>query len=401
MDSDEKIESFINKVEPYLTLIIIASFVGVVGGVFGALFLTTLDAFKSCREALYYVIFAMPLIGIIIVYLTKKYKCNKSSNKLIHDAITKEEDIPGYIAPILFFTTTLSHLVGASIGRLEAPIKIGGSIGNYISKFFNLTKKRRKTIIASGVAAFFSSAFGTPVTATVLAYELCYTKKEKKPVYLMPLLLSACFSRFICFAFGLNSFVDRILYINHPEFRIKQIFLILVLTALCLIFTLIFIKTLKYIKNIFQKIKNEYIRIIIGSLIMIGCIILLDTTIFCGNDTSLIKQALQDNSMWYIFAVKTILTAICIGAGFKGGDIGPAFIAGVTFGVLMASLMGIDPMMGAAIGAVCLFGGVTGCYISAIVLGIEIFGLPSVMFYVLIAIIIKYLINNNYIEKQI
>ena len=134
---------------------------------------------------------------------------------------------------------------------------------------------------------------------------------------------------------------------------------------------------------------------------MIGCIILLDTTIFCGNDTFLIKQALQDNSMWYIFAVKTILTAICIGAGFKGGDIGPAFIAGVTFGVLMASLMGIDPMMGAAIGAVCLFGGVTGCYISAIVLGIEIFGLPSVMFYVLIAIIIKYLINNNYIEKQI
>ena len=43
MKSEEKIEKFLDELEPFLILVIICSFVGVVGGALGALFLKTID----------------------------------------------------------------------------------------------------------------------------------------------------------------------------------------------------------------------------------------------------------------------------------------------------------------------------------------------------------------------
>lgn len=400
MDSNDKLDKFVEDIEPYLITVIITSFVGVVSGVIGAFFLKTIDVFIDLREALPFIIFLMPIIGILVVYISKKYKCNKDGIALVNRAITKGEEIPSYVTPSLFVTTALSHLSGASVGRMEAPIKMGGAIGNYISNFFKLTKERRNTVIASGVAALFSAVFGAPLTGTIFACEICNLKKNKKVIYVVPVVLSAAFARFVCFSFGVDSFVDRMLYITHASFELKQIILIIILLGLCLGFALLFNAMFKYIKELFQRIKNEYVRVILGSIIMTIAIILLDTTLFCGNNTDLIEQALANNTMWYIFIVKAILTAICLGVGFKGGNIGPAFIAGSTFGILLTSLMGIDPMMGAAIGAISLFGGVTGCFVTALFLGIEIFGLSGIIFYVIIALVLRYLIKNNHIKRS-
>ena len=131
-----------------------------------------------------------------------------------------------------------------------------------------------------------------------------------------------------------------------------------------------------------------------------GCVLLIGNTLFCGNDPSLVASALKDNSMWYTFILKALLTGLCLAIGFRGGAIGPAVISGATLGILLASLLGINLFMGAAIGAVCLFGGITGCYVSAIALGVEVFGLKALVFYVLIALIIRVLIKYEYIDKK-
>lgn len=400
MDREEKIDKYLQKTEPYLITVIISSFIGVVGGVLGALFIKTIDIFTEIRNSFSYILLLMPLIGLLIVYITKKCKTDDNEKKLINEAIIKNKDIPDHTVPEEFITTTLSHLAGASIGRLETPIKMGGGVGTYISKFFDLKNKKRATAIASGVAAFFSSIFGAPLTGTILACELCITKQNKKPIYILPVLLSACFSRFICFALGLNSFIDRLIFIHHADYNLKQIIPILLLIGVSLIFCLLFNKILDTTKKLFNKIKNDYIRIIIGSLIMLIAIYLIGNTLFCGNETILVKKALENNHMWYTFILKTVLTALCLSIGFKGGKVGPAFICGATLGILLSSFMGIDPQMGAAIGAITLFGGTTGCIITSVALGIEIFGLKSVVFFIVIAILLKLFINQNLIEKK-
>lgn len=397
---EEKLDKFIEKLEPYLILVIISSFVGVLSGVLGALFIKTLDIFTEIRNTLPYIILLMPLIGILIVYLNKKWKTDKDGIEIVNKAITQNTKINDNTVPSMFITTTLSHLAGASVGRMEAPIKIGGGIGAYVAKFFNQKKENRATIIASGVSALFGAVFGTPLTGTILACELCFTKTNKKPIYVIPVLLASCFSRFICFSLGLDSFIDKLIYIHHADYTLKQIIPILLLIGICTLFALVFNKIQKTAKQLFQKIKNDYIRITIGSLIMIGCLYLIGNTLFCGNDTTLVEKALENNQMWYTFILKAILTSLCLAIGFKGGNIGPAFICGATLGILLSTFLGIDPQMGAAIGSITLFGGVTGCIISATVLGIEIFGIKSIAFFIITALLTKYLIKQELIEKK-
>lgn len=387
MDSDEKLEQSLNKIEPYMITVIIASFLGVLSGLFGALFITTLNIFTEARDLIFYSVLIMPLIGVLIVYINKKYPSEKENGLLIDEAVNKEKDIPKSFLPSLFTTTVLSHFAGASIGRMEAPIKMGGSLGNYIAKFFSLKEKQKGTIIASGVAGLFSAVFGTPLTASVVALEL--SKYNKKNTYVLPIILSSCFSRFICFAFGIDSFIDKMLYLHHPKYELKQVLIILAIVVICILFSFIFNKALKITKDIFKKVKNEYLRIIIGSIIMIICLYFLNNTLFCGNNTYLVEKALSGNDMWYIFIVKTILTAICLASGFRGGNIGPAFVVGASLGTLLATLMGIDPLIGAAIGAITLFTGITKLLISGAVLGLEIFGAKMLPFFIIVSCILK------------
>ena len=56
MDSSDKLEKLLKKIEPFMIIVIIASFTGVVGGVFGALFIKTLDIFIDFRNTFFYII---------------------------------------------------------------------------------------------------------------------------------------------------------------------------------------------------------------------------------------------------------------------------------------------------------------------------------------------------------
>ena len=73
MNSSDKLEKFLNSLEPYMILVIIASFVGVLGGVLGAFFLKTIDVLVGLRSAFIYIILLMPLIGILVVFLRYLY----------------------------------------------------------------------------------------------------------------------------------------------------------------------------------------------------------------------------------------------------------------------------------------------------------------------------------------
>lgn len=401
MKKEERLENFLNELEPFLILVIICSFVGVVSGILGALFLKTIDVFTSFRNSFVYLIFGMPFIGLFIIYLNNKYKYSNLESETVNKAINNNEDIPKHTILSLFITTCLSHLVGASVGRLEAPVEMGGAVGNHISNFFDLKNKYRKTTIASGVAALFGCIFGAPVTGTVFALELLNLKNNKKDLFIVPVLLAACFSRFICFAFGANSFVDTIIFMNHANYSIRDIFFILVLIFACIVFSLFYNYIFDRIKSLFFKVKNEYIRIIVGSIVMIGFYFVVNDSLLLGNNTTLIKRAMINNSMWYSFIIKMILTSLCVSIGFKGGKIGPSFVIGSCFGILIGSFMGIDLVMSACIGALCILGSITGFYISIVVLGIELFGFKALLFYIIIAMAIRYLFNKKYIKRGI
>ena len=90
--------------------------------------------------------------------------------------------------------------------------------------------------------------------------------------------------------------------------------------------------------------------------------------------------------------LKIIFTAVTIGTGFRGGEIVPTFFIGAVFGCTIASVLGLDPGMGAAVGLVALFCGVVNCPIASIFLSLELFGADGTLFFA-IACAVSYLLS--------
>ena len=95
------------------------------------------------------------------------------------------------------------------------------------------------------------------------------------------------------------------------------------------------------------------------------------------------------------FLWKMILTAITMRAGYRGGEIVPAFAIGATFGCVMGNILGVSPEVAAAAGMVALFCGVTNCPITAMLISFELFGFAGAAYY-LIAISISYAVSGYY-----
>ncbi len=72
-----------------------------------------------------------------------------------------------------------------------------------------------------------------------------------------------------------------------------------------------------------------------------------------------------------------------MGAGFKGGEIVPAFTVGAAFGCLAGNLLGFNPALCSAIGMIAVFCGATNCPIASLLIAFEMFGYEGMPFYLL------------------
>jgi H+/Cl- antiporter ClcA len=151
----------------------------------------------------------------------------------------------------------------------------------------------------------------------------------------------------------------------------------------------------KYYKKYF---KNAYIRVVVGGLLVAGITLLLNTDIYSGAGYNTIEHAFTSSDIpLYVPAIKIILTALTLGAGFRGGEILPAFYIGSTMGSAVAVLIGLEPSFGAALGFAAVFCGVTNCPLAAFALATELFteliNAESVMLYFGVAIALSYLLS--------
>ena len=101
---------------------------------------------------------------------------------------------------------------------------------------------------------------------------------------------------------------------------------------------------------------------------------MLNTHDYNGAGMDVINNAISGIAKPEAFLLKIIFTAITISAGFKGGEIVPAFFVGSTLGCVCATIIGLNPSLGAAVGFVALFCGVVNCPVASLLLAVEVFG---------------------------
>ena len=374
--------------------LVCGSLTGILCGGVGIAFHYAVSYVTSFRNQNSYIIYGLPIAGIIIVFLYKFAKMDADAGtNMIISSIRSEEKPPIVLAPLIFIGTVLTHLCGGSSGREGAALQIGGSIGSFLSKIVRLDEDDLKVITMCGMSAVFSALFGTPLTATIFCMEVISVGLIYYAAF-FPCMISSLIASWLAKYFGIMGEHYHIVAV--PNTSLESLAKVAVLAALCAGLSIVFIVIMHKTHWLYDKIfTNEYLRIITGGIIIIVLTLLVGTNDYNGAGMPVIEKAFTGSIRPEAFLLKIIFTALTLGAGFKGGEIVPTFFIGATFGNLVASIIGLNTGFGAAIGLVAMFCSVVNCPIASIFLSIELFG-SSYMVLFAIACGISYLLSGYY-----
>ncbi len=361
--------------------ILFSTVTGVIIGFIGAAFHYCLDIAGELRTAHQWLIFLMPAAGLAIVFLYRitGMKDDKGTSYIM-TAVRDAKPIKLRTAALIFISTTLTHLTGGSAGREGAALQLGGSISDFIGKLMKLDEKDERVIIMAGMAAGFSALFGTPLAAAIFAMEVVSVGVMYYAA-IMPCILSALIARRIAAFLSVQSTAFNITSI--PQLDGWTLIRILIIGLLFAVVSVMFCFILHFVPLLYNHItKNAYIRVLIGSAIMIAAVLLLGTD-YCGTGSAIIEKAVEGSAVPWAFLLKMLLTAVTLCAGFKGGEIVPTFFTGATFGCIVGPIIGLSPSFSAALGIVSVFCGVTNCPLTSIILSYELFGGKAVPLFAL------------------
>lgn len=395
MEEMEKIHlRFWNTIVRFLKWAVLGIVTGIVVGLFATVFATCLHAATAFREAHSYTFLTLPLGGIIIVTIYKLANMeNDGGTDNVINSIEQDIIIPFRLSVLIFISTVVTIFCGGSVGREGAALQMGASLGNSVSRVFKFKPGDRKIMIMSGMSAAFGALFQTPMAAAFFAMEVSSIGMMHYAA-LVPCILASLTAYKIMILFGIAG----------ENFPAGQAFAltadiawrILLLAALCALLSIVFCIAMQYTEKLLhQNTKNKYIRIIIGSFILVGLNIAVGTTDYQGTGMAVIERALEGNADTFAFLLKLIFTVITISAGFKGGEIVPSFFMGATFGCVVSGILGLPATLGASVGMIAVFCGVTNCPVASILIAIELFGTGN-LYYYLMAIATSYMLSGYY-----
>lgn len=392
--SSEKFSSLLKYVKGFIKWTIIALIVGGLGGVLGSVFHECIDYVTHLRGGHPWLLYLLPLGGLVIVLIYRLFRNRGSmdTNSVIK-AVRENTRLPIVMAPLIFVGTVITHLLGGSAGREGAALQLGGSIGYNLGKLLRFGRDDLHIIVMTGMSSVFSAMFGTPLTAAIFSLELISVGVLHYAA-LVPCIVASLTAYRIATVFGISPV--RFEGIVFGDFTasvfVKVLILSLLVAFLSVVFCVVSAKTEHFMKKLMP---NGYVRAFVGGTAIVAATLLLGTTDYNGAGMDVVARALGGEAEPWAFILKMLFTAVTIAAGFKGGEIVPAFFVGATFGCVAAPFIGLDASFGAAIGFCALFCGVVNCPLASILLALEVFGADGILHFAL-ACAISFMMSGCY-----
>ena len=348
--------------------------VGVVCGLVGGVFAMAVEEVTHLRQHTAWLPFLMPAAGLLIagLYRLLKLPLSIGTDEIIKTVQT-QEGVSIKMAPAIFLSTVLTHLTGGSAGREGAALQLGGSIGVAMSGMARRLNDNPRIFQLCGMAALFSALFGTPLAATIFVLEIIEIGRLNTRA-LLPCLISAFTAKLVAAgigapaeAFPLASGLAEVSAVALAQ----SAGIGLCCGAAATIFCFVMHGAGRYLR---KAVPNDFLRIALGGAAVAALAAALGTTDYLGSGMHVILDALQGKALPWAFVMKMLFTALTLGGGFKGGEIVPSFFIGATLGCTAAPLLGLDPALGAGLGIIAMFCGVTNGALASMMLSVELFG---------------------------
>jgi len=306
-----------------------------------------------------YLYLAYPVIGMLITLLFVRYIVRDSIghgiSRVLHAISKKKSYLKAHNTWTSIVATTMTIGFGGSVGA-EAPIVLTGSaIGSALGRFFRLNYRSVTLLIGCGAAGAVSGIFKAPIAGIVFTLEILML--DLTTASIVPLLISSVTAATVAyFLMG-----DKVLFTFSVKaaFNIANIPWYIVLGVGSGIISLYFSKMTLFLEKNFERIKNVFVRLIVGGIILGGLIWLFPPFYGEGYDTimSLLQgntDAVISNSVFHIPADNVLLIALFMaglvflkvfassstnGAGGVGGIFAPTLFIGGVNGYLFATIL--------------------------------------------------------------
>ena len=372
----------------------LAVVIGMFAGLTSTLFLHSVDWAVSFRRAHDWMILFLPLVGLLVAWFYKVYgKDVENGNNLVLDEIhDPKKTIPFRMVPMIFFSTVISHLFGASVGREGAAVQMGAGISDQFSKYLVKFYKNRKMILMMGMSAGFASIFGAPITGAIFGFEVLVVGIL---VYdtLLPCLVASIVGYYTASLLG----VVHIPYFTMvvPEISVKGLFSAIIAGIAFGYTAKLFVWSTHKAKALFQKhLPNSLLHPVIGGFILVVCYYAFGSDRYHSLGEEIIHASFTQHVYPWDFLAKIFTTATSVGSGFRGGEVMSLFYIGSTLGNSLAFILPLDYPILAALGFVSVFAGAANTPIAGVVLAFELFG-PGIGAYAALAVVASYLFSGN------
>jgi chloride channel protein, CIC family len=374
-----------------------------------------------------YLYIAFPLIGMILTVLFVRFivkdKIGHGISRVLYSISKRKSNLRAHNTWTSIVASTLTIGFGGSVGA-EAPIVLtGSSIGSSVGRFFNLNYKNITLLIGCGAAGAVSGIFKAPIAGIVFTIEILLLDLTISSI--VPLLISSVTAATVAsFLMG-----DQVLLkFNVTEaFNLSNIPWYILLGIISGLISLYFSKGTLFLEEKYEKIKNVYLRLLLGGVIVGGLVYLFPPFFGEGYDT--IMALLQGNSdllltnsifsgysdsffamslfMLGLILLKVVASSSTNGAGGVGGIFAPSLFIGGVNGFFVAGLlkkyMHVDfpDNRFVLVGMAGLMAGVMHAPLTAIFLIAEITGGYNLLIPLIITSTVAYITTRSFEEHSI
>ena len=348
------------------TLLFLSFFVGVCGAtvaivVKNLLYYTNYllsTAFPEAQVNYYYL--AFPLVGIILTVIFVKYAVKDNINHGVSIVLNAISNYNGKLRPHNIYSSMVASSItvgfGGSVG-LEAPIVLTGSaVGSNLARLFNLQPKQTIVLLACGSSAAMAAIFKAPVASIVFAIEVLMIDLTASTA--VPLLISAATGTILSLFF----LGEDVMLTNTPvtPFRLRNVWIYIVLGVTAGLVSVYFLRASRLVDRIFSKLKRQWLRLLIGSILLGGLIFIFPVfygegyesigMLTRGDTDGLFKNSPlfsfmeSDFEFFFLFLagivlIKVIATAITTASGGVGGVFAPSLFVGAFLGFLLSQML--------------------------------------------------------------
>ena len=368
-------------------LMVLVVLVSAVMGVAAWAFLTALDGVTAFRETHGWPVFLLlPVVSVFTAWLYRTHgKGAARGNNLVIDCAVSGKDIPWVMAPFTFVCSVATHLAGGSAGREGTAVQIGGTIADFVSRRFHLEPHDHQDLMMAGISAAFGGVFGTPLAGAFFGMEMCYVGKLHYAAGIYCLVASFVGDTV---ATLLGAGREAHLIGIMPDIAPASIALAVGAGVVFGIAARLFSGAIRFVRRFWASHVTGYIAsALISSLVLLAVYAAFGLYPYGGLSSWLVDAGFQGQTTPVDAAIKLVMTALTLGAGFQGGEVTPLFGIGAALGGWMGAALQVGPSFMAALGMVGLFGSALNVPITTIMLGIDLFGGQAAPYFVIVSFV--------------